>query len=39
MGKSKTLRTGFWEFLEVMQEQTRDVNREQQKQQKNKEEG
>lgn len=36
MGKSKTLWTGFWGFLEIVQEQTREVDRGQQNQQKNK---
>lgn len=38
MSKSKTPHTGFGGFLEIMQEQTREVDRGQQTQQKNKEE-
>lgn len=38
MGKSKTQWTGFWEFLEIIQEQTREVDKWQQNQQKNKKE-
>lgn len=38
MGKSTTQWTDFWEFLEIIQEQTREAEKWQQNQQKNKEE-
>lgn len=38
MDKSKTQWTDFWEFLEIFQEQTGDIDKWQQNQQKNKKE-
>lgn len=38
MGKSKTQWTDFWEFLEIMQEQTREADKWHQNQQKDREE-